>query len=191
MTTGPTDWEPARKRFSVSEYHRLAQLGFIGPDERTELIEGEIIPMAPIGPEHASHTRHLVQLLSSVLGESAIVDAQNPVQLGEESEPQPDVSVLRPREDYYADAHPTPDDVLLLVEISDTSLAFDRQTKVPMYARHGIAVVWLVDLQNRAVEVYEQPLEGVYERVHVLRGAASVEHDALGLEFEARDLFIK
>ena len=190
MTTDSAAWAPTRKRFSVDDYHRLAELGFIAPDERTELIQGEIIPMAPIGPRHAGHTRRLLQILSSRIGDAGVVDAQNPVRLGDESEPQPDLTVLRPRDDFYAAAHPTPEDVLLLIEVSDTSLSFDRRTKVPLYAEHAIAVVWLVDVENGAVEVYEQPVNGVYEQVHVCRGTAIVVHEGLGPRFEARELLI-
>lgn len=160
----------------------------MAPDERTELIEGEIFPMAPIGARHASHTRRLLRLLTDAIGDRAIVDAQNPILLGDDSQPQPDLTVLRSRDDFYADSHPTSQDVLLLIEVCDTSARFDRQTKVPLYARHGIPCVWLVDLNDHVVEVYEHPTEGVYERVHVLRGTAMVENSSLDLRFAAGDL---
>lgn len=148
---------PAPHRFTVDEYHRMAELGLWGEDDQIELVEGEIIDMSPIGPRHAACVRRLNDRLSQRVRERATLGVQDPVRLSDLSEPQPDIAVLRHRSDYYADAHPGPGDVLLLIEVADTSVAFDRGTKVPLYARAGVPGVWLVDLDGEAVEVFEGP----------------------------------
>jgi len=157
-----------RHRFSVEDYHRMAQAGILGEDDRVELIDGEIVDMAPIGPRHAGTVKRLADLLSGALRGRAILSVQDPVRLGERSEPQPDVALLRPRADYYASGHPTAADVLLVVEVAETSADYDRQVKVPLYARHGVAEAWLVDLAAGAVEVYRGPGAGSYGEVRTL-----------------------
>ena len=121
--------------------------------------------MAPIGPGHSGHTMRLTSLFTSRLGGRVIVSVQNPIILSRYGEPQPDVVLLRPRPDCYTTSHPTPGDVLLVVEVSDTTLAYDRDVKVPLYAAAGILEVWLVDLQGRRVLVYRQPVDGTYRDV--------------------------
>lgn len=179
-----------RRRFTVDEYYRMAETGILSPEDRVELIEGEVVEMIPIGSSHAGHVKCLVQLLSEAVGDNAIVGVQDPIRLGDHSEPEPDISLLEPRDDFYASAHPTADDVLLLIEVADTSLEYDRTVKIPLYAKHGVESVWLLNLEDEAVEVYEKPDEKGYQVSHTLRSDASVEHPELGLEFEARDLFI-
>jgi Uma2 family endonuclease len=153
-----------RRLFTVDEYHRMAQAGILSEDDRIELIEGEIVWMSPIGSRHARCVRLLNRILSKGVGDRAIVDVQNPIRLGERSEPQPDVALLKPRPDFYAGLHPGPDDVLLLVEVMEHSAAYDREVKVPLYARFGIPEVWLVDLEEEVVEVYQAPSPQGYQR---------------------------
>jgi len=139
---------------------------------RTELIDGEIIEMAPIGAPHAGITKRLIDIFSRQVGNAAIVDAQDPVVLGTSSEPQPDLALLRPREDFYVKSHPGSKDVLVLIEISDTTLTYDRETKMPLYARASIPEVWLIDLNGKNLHVYRHPEEGRYsarERAKDLR----------------------
>ncbi|MGH9154512.1 MAG: Uma2 family endonuclease [Acidimicrobiales bacterium] len=116
----------ARHRFSVDDYYRMAESGVLGPGDRVELIEGEIVEMSPIGSRHAACLRRLVALFSEGTRGRAILSVQDPVRLDQHSEPQPDLALLRPRPDYYADGHPGPGDVLLLVEVCDTTWAFDQ-----------------------------------------------------------------
>ena len=145
-----------RHRWTVKAYHQLA--GYIfDEDTRVELIEGTIYDRAPIGSLHAALVTHLVRLFDRAVGEAAVVSVQNPVVLGEHSEPEPDIMLLRPKADFYAAAHPRPADVLLIVEISDSSLRYDRETKVPLYARHGIPEVWLIDVESQRLSVYHTP----------------------------------
>jgi Uma2 family endonuclease len=140
----------------------MGEAGILGEDDRVELIDGEILAMTPIGPRHAHCVRRLIALLTSRVATSAIVDVQNPLVLGEHSEPQPDVVLLRPRPDFYRHSHPGPQDVLLVIEVADSSSDYDRTVKVPQYARAGIWEVWLIDLAARVVEVYRGPSGGEY-----------------------------
>jgi len=162
-----------RRRFSTEEYHRMVQAGILHEDDRVELIEGEIVEMAPIGSYHASRVILLNRLFSQRVGERAIVGVQSPIHLGEHSEPQPDIVLLRPRPDFYANSHPSPEDILLLIEVAVTSLDYDREVKVPLYARAGIGETWLVvpsashalsevegsgqALAGESIEVYRRP----------------------------------
>jgi Uma2 family endonuclease len=156
---------PRRHRLSVEAYHRMGEAGILAPDARVELIEGEIIDMAPIGSRHAGTVKHLARILQRAVGDLAIVQIQDPVSLDDHSEPQPDVALLRPRRDFYKSAHPRPADVLLIIEVAEASLRYDGEVKVPLYARHAIPEVWLVDLEGRCLMRYRDPREGVYARV--------------------------
>ena len=178
-----------RRRFTVDEYHRMGQVGILGEDDRLELLEGEIVEMAPIGSRHQATVDRLTRLFSSRVADEAMVRVQGPVQLDGDSEPQPDVSLLRRRDDFYASAHPGPGDVLLLVEVSDTSTEYDREVKVPLYARHGIPEVWLVDLESEAVEVYRGPAAQGYQHVsQSVRGQGLSPEFFPGLELAVDDI---
>src|SRR5688572_716064 len=141
--------QPTRRRFTVDEYYQMGEAGILTEDDRVELIKGEIIQMPPIGSPHASHLLRISRLFNRFFLEQALIPMQNPLRLGERSEPIPDLMLLRLRPDLYAKGHPTPEDVLLLVEVSDTTLAYDQGTKVPLYARHGVSEVWVVDIKDR------------------------------------------
>jgi Uma2 family endonuclease len=148
---------PARHPLTVMDFHKMGEAGIFPPGARVELINGEIIDMAPIGSPHAGKVKRLNNLLTRILGDQAIIDLQNPVILGDLSEPQPDIAVLRPRADFYEQAHPRADDVLLLIEVADTTARYDREIKMPLYARHGIVEVWLLDLEHGQLEIYREP----------------------------------
>jgi Uma2 family endonuclease len=149
--------EPSPHRFTVGEYEALGRLEEFWDGPRLELIEGEIVEMTPIGPDHAWNVMWLATEFVSRLGGRAVVRTQLPLRLGDLSEPEPDLTLLVPPLDRYRRRHPVAEDVLLLIEVSNSSLRFDRQTKVPLYARHGVAEVWIVDLAGETVEVYRQP----------------------------------
>ena len=146
-----------RHKLNVAEYYRMAEAGILGPAQRCELIEGEVIDMAPIGSRHGGAVKYLIFALTRAVGSQAVVSAQDPVGLSPFSEPQPDLALLRPRADFYRSDHPRPEDVLLLVEVADTSLRYDLEVKVPLYARHGIAEVWVLDLAGMRVHVLRRP----------------------------------
>lgn len=159
--------ELSRRLFSIDEYHRMIDAGVLGPDDRLELLEGEIVEMSPIGSRHAACVNKLNVRFTRLLAGSAIVAIQNPVSISDSSELQPDISVLRLREDFYASAHPGPDDILLIIEVSDTSLDYDRRIKVPLYAMAGIPEVWLIDLEQGTVHVYKNATQGGFASVEI------------------------
>ena len=148
--------ELPRHLWTVEEYHRMGEVGLLDADTRVELIEGEIVEMAPIGDAHAATSNRLNRLLVLAVGERGIVAVGNPVRLSQRSEPQPDFSVLRPRADYQTKG-PRPEDVMLAVEVSDTTLRRDRRVKLALYARAGIPEFWIVNLEVREVEIYRSP----------------------------------
>jgi Uma2 family endonuclease len=151
-----------RRLFTVEEYHLMGEADILGEDDRVELIEGEIVQMAAIGTRHASCVKRLNRRFSVIPEDSAILGIQDPIQLTERTEPQPDVVLLQPRADYYETAHPIPSEVLLLIEVSDRTIDFDRDVKVPNYARSGIQEVWLWDLEVNCLEVYRCPTANGY-----------------------------
>jgi Uma2 family endonuclease len=155
----------ARHRFSVHEYYQLADADILSREDRVELIEGEIIDMSPIGIRHISCVDGLVDLLTHLPTRDWMLRVQSPVRLDEHSEPQPDIALLKRRSDFYRTSPSTPADVLLVIEVSDSSIGYDRDIKVPPYARAGIPEVWLVDLTTNRIEVYSQPVNGTYQSV--------------------------
>ena len=178
-----------RRLFTVREFHQMADAGVFREDDRVELLGGEIVEMTPIGRRHAGCVNYLNRAFSDVLGSTFLVSVQNPVTVDEHSEPQPDVAVLRFRQDFYRDAHPGPADVLLVVEVADTSAEVDRAEKVPLYARAAIPEVWLVDLQADAVDVYGQPSPAGYrDHVRVGRGGRLTAVAVSGIDLPASDV---
>lgn len=149
--------QPERRRFTVDEYERMAEDGILGEDERIELIEGEIVAMAAMNARHAGCVAALTDLLPPRLGTAAQVRVQLPVAIPPRDVPEPDVAVVRARGDHYRRKHPGPGDVLLLIEVADTSLAYDRAVKLPIYARAGIPEVWLADLAGHGIERHAEP----------------------------------
>lgn len=144
------------RRFTVGEYERMVDVGILTEEDRVELVGGEIVDISPIGSRHAAQVRLLAGVLQRVAGDRAIVSIQAPIRLDDASEPQPDLALLRPRGDFYATGHPGSEDVRLVVEVADTSVEFERNVKVPLYARAGIPLIWLIDVSGPGViEVYE------------------------------------
>jgi Uma2 family endonuclease len=154
-----------RHRLTVSDYHRMSETGVLSADSRVELIEGEVLDMAPMRSRHASAVGRLVETFSGAVRGQALVWCQLPLHLGDYSEPEPDLMLLQPRADYYADAHPTAADVLLLIEVSDTTARYDRGIKLNLYARHGVCEVWIVDLDNGLMRTYRNPRGDTYTEV--------------------------
>jgi Uma2 family endonuclease len=155
-----------RHLLSVSDYYRMAETNILSEDEHVELINGELFDMAPIGSFHAGLVTRLSRLLIKNLGELAIVTVQNPLYLSEFSAPEPDIAVLKPRADDYMQSLPTAQDVLLLIEVADTSLHYDRNIKLPLYAKHQIPEVWLCDVKEKRLDIYQQP-DNDYYRLHL------------------------
>ena len=163
------DGTPPRRQFTVDEYERMIAAGIIREGERVELVEGEIVHMAAMGGAHAACVRRTDRWFERRVGEHAIVSVQCPIRLPPRGEPEPDIALLRPRADFYAAQHPGPGDVLLVIEVSDATLAYDRRVKVPMYARAGVSELWVVDVQAGTVEVHRDPRGNHYQQVALYR----------------------
>lgn len=158
-----------KRLFTVEEYRRMVQAGILSEDDPVELLEGGIVMMAPIGSRHAGCVTRLTRLFSDQVEERGLVSVRNPVHLSEYSEPEPDLAVLRPRPDFYAEGHPRPADILLVVEVAETQVEVEREVRVPLYARYRVPEVWLVDLEGEAVEVYWQPSPDGYREARRLQ----------------------
>ncbi len=160
-----------KRVFSTGEYHKMTEAGILLEDDCVELIEGEIIKMSPIGSRHAACVKRINALLNHRISGAEIVSVQDPILLSDYSEPEPDIALLKFREDFYAQSLPAVNDVLLIIEVADTSIEYDRDVKLPLYARSGIPAVWLVDLSCDTVEVYSEPASGAYPKCdHLHRG---------------------
>ena len=149
--------EPQRRKFTVAEYYRMGEAGILGPEERVELIEGKILVMAPIGPSHAWRVDSSADYITRRLDTRFIVRNQNPIHLDDGSEPQPDLTVMLRRPEGYFNAHPTPADVLLVIEVADSSLEFDRGVKAHLYGRAGIPETWVKNLPEDCIERFTEP----------------------------------
>lgn len=161
----------ARHSFTVEQYYQMAEVGILDITKGTELIEGEIVDMSPMGRLHAACIAKATRSLIRILPEMTDVRVQLPINLSDRSEPQPDLALVYYREDYYASGHPQSNDILLLIEVSDSTLKYDREVKLPLYAKSGIPEVWIVNLGEQIVEVYRQPCGDAYGVVqHYQRG---------------------
>ena len=175
----------AKRRFTVDEYYRMAEAGIISADDRVELIEGEIIAMSPIGSRHAACVVRLVKYLSPI-SDRVLLWVQNPIRIGRYSEPEPDVVLLRPQDDFYATSHPTPGDVYLVIEVADTSVEYNRDTKLPLYAAAGIPEYVLINLPKDDIEHYAQLANGQYQFVRIIkRGEAFTSRVISGFTLSA------
>jgi len=165
--------------FTVDEYHRMSEAGILSEDDRVELIGGEIIKMSPIGKYHAACVKRLNSVLNRRVGEYAIISVQDPIRLNDYSEPEPDIALLKPRDDFYAQELPTAEDVLLIIEVADTSVEYDRNVKLPLYAKANIAETWLANIREDRMEAYSQPVNGTYQNVRVIKRGETLSPEAL------------
>jgi Uma2 family endonuclease len=154
-----------KKRFTADEYQRMGQVGILSSDDRVELIDGEVVTMTPIGARHVACVNHATRALVRAAGDDAIVQAQSSVRLDPYAEPEPDLVLLRPRTDFYASRLPGPDDILLIIEIADSSIEYDRDVKTRVYAAAGITEYWLADLNANVVWRYSSPERGSYRSI--------------------------
>lgn len=178
MSTVLSDRLP-RRRITVNEYHRMVEIGSLAPAARVELIEGEILEMPPMGSRHTAVVHRLRDLLDAAVGEQAAVRVQSPLQLGPSSEPEPDLALVKRRADYYAGSHPTAADTILVIEVSETTLNRDRTLKQPLYARHGIPELWIVDMKSCRLHIFRSPADGGYTRVSSIDEPGPTVPDAL------------
>jgi Uma2 family endonuclease len=185
-----TTVELKRRRFTLEEYHRMGEVGIFHEDDRVELIEGEIVEMSPIGRLHAATVDRIANVFSRRLGERAIVRVQNPIVFTNlVSEPQPDVTLLVPLADFYASGHPGPSDILLVVEVMDSTVAYDHGVKLRLYARAGVAEVWLANVNTHRIEGYRQPGPEGYGESRVFQEDERLSIQAFpDVTFTAREL---
>ena len=188
--SGPAVEIYQRHRLTVHDFHRMGEAGILPVEGRLELIEGEIIAKAPIGSRHAAIVTRANMLFVQAVAGRAIVSVRNPIILGEHSEPEPDLALIQLREDFYALALPRADEVFLIVEVADTTLRYDREIKIPLFARHGIPEVWLIDVEGRTLTVFETPADGRYRNEHRVRPSGALAPKALpGVEVDMSRLF--
>jgi Uma2 family endonuclease len=180
----------AKRWITADEYERMGEAGIFPPGARLELIKGEIYEMSPIGSSHAACVKYLSRLLNELFGKDFIVGTQDPIRLDDFSEPQPDVTLLRWRDDFYRSAHPTPADVLLVLEVADTTVETDRKVKVPLYARAGIPEAWLVNIPDETVEIYSAVADDAYQvTVKRVRGEQAQSATLKELVVSVEELF--
>jgi Uma2 family endonuclease len=169
----------ARRHFNVTEYYRMTEAGILSESDRVELIDGEVIEMSPIGSRHAACVDRLNQALSLFAGKNLIVRVQNPIRLNEYAELQPDLCLLQPRADFYAQAHPIAADARLVVEVADSSIKFDREVKLPLYAQASVPEVWIVNLPADAVEIYAHPSGEKYQKSRELKRGEVINSETI------------
>jgi Uma2 family endonuclease len=157
-----------RHRITVDDYYRMSEVGLFAPDARVELINGEVLDMAPMGTRHSSILRRLTPLLQEATGKRAQVSSQLPLRLSKASEPEPDISVLKPRADFYASSHPTGPDCFLVIEVSESTLAYDVKIKAPLYAKHGVTEYWVIDIEQKALRRFAGPKDGDWTDITVV-----------------------
>lgn len=179
-----------RRLFTVSDYYKMAEVGILSPDDRVELIRGEILKMSPIKSPHAGIVNELSELLILALSGRATVTVQNPLRINKNSEPEPDIVVAKYRKDKYRAAHPRPEDVFLLIEVADSSLSFDRNVKTPLYAQAGIPEYWIVNLNDRQIEVFRSPAEGEYQEKQIVKHTETAVCSTIEFTVPADRLFL-
>jgi Uma2 family endonuclease len=168
----------------------MRETGILAEDDRVELLDGEVYVMSPIGPSHVALVNRLNKIIMRQIEDDAIISIQNPVQLDDYSEPQPDVAILSLRDDYYDQALARPDDILLIVEVADTSLDYDRDQKLPRYAASNVAEVWIIDVERQTIEQYSQPLQGQYTQLNkILLGNTVTSKTSPIVQFTTDQLF--
>ncbi|MBM0107402.1 Uma2 family endonuclease [Steroidobacter sp. S1-65] len=189
VTNAISDSVHCPHRFSVEQYYRMAEVGLLEPDARTELIEGEIYHMPPMGCRHAATVAWLRDQLMKVVGEGALVLEQYPLRLNRHTEPQPDLILARPRRGRYRDAHPTARDVLLVIEVSDSTWLYDREVKMPLYAAYGVQDAWLVDLGVTQLDCYSAPHGGAFVEQVSTRAPGTLVVPSLDVSVDLAELF--
>lgn len=162
------------KKFTIEQYHKMGESNIFHPEERLELIKGEIIKMSPVGLKHITAINRLTNLLVYELHQKALISVQNSIQLDDYSEPQPDVVLAKPRADFYGNQPIKPEDIYLLIEVSDSTIKYDRKVKIPLYAENKIEEVWLVNLNNNTLEVYREPENNSYQNFQKLNSKKAI-----------------
>jgi Uma2 family endonuclease len=182
---------------TVEQYYRMAEAGYFSPEQRVELINGEIIYMSPIGRKHGSCVARLQRLFQRIfdrnLIEDGIIWTQNSIAIDQNSEPQPDIAILKFRDDFYEEQLPTPDDILLIIEVADSTISYDRNVKIPLYGSFGIIEAWIVDVNKRTLTRYTQPSKTGYgsSEVFTVNDAIVWNDQKIDLKDILRDISLK
>lgn len=181
-----------RRLFSVDEYHKLAEKGILPEGDNVELIDGEIIKMAPIGSRHAAFVDFISELFRSLINKKVIIRVQNPVYIDDFSEPEPDIAIVKFRKDFYIKSHPRFEDILLIIEVAESSIEYDREIKLPKYAKALIAEVWILIIPESRLEVYRNPINGKYREVLILNKTDKISPLSFkNIKIAVEDLFVK
>ncbi|MDW3648448.1 MAG: Uma2 family endonuclease [Bacteroidia bacterium] len=178
----------ARRLINVEEYHLMSEVGILKREDRVELIQGEIFTISPIGSKHAGHVKRINRILNKLPENEVIISVQDPVKLNDFSEPEPDIAILKFRADDYTDSHPGPEDIILIIEVADSSLEYDQQLKLPNYALANIPVCWIVDLENGQIEVYTNPKDGNYSTKDLKKHVDVLRIQGFDLEILVSDI---
>lgn len=180
--------QPRRLRFSVDEYYKMIELGMLKDYEKAEIIDGELIQKMTIGDKHAAVVNKLTRLFIKNVSDDVLVSIQNPLRLSDFNEPEPDL-VLADLTKYDGSRHPRPEEVILLIEVSDSTLKYDRDSKVPLYAEAGIPEVWIINLPNNIIEIHQKPSNGLYQLVKIFKPDEIVNSEKLpNLSFSVKDI---
>lgn len=177
-----------RKKFTVKEYYKMAESGILKPVDRVELLDGDIITMSPIKSKHAGIVTHLLELLILDLVGKATILSQSPITLSDYSEPEPDIVIAKFKEDRYRSDHPTPSEIFLLIEVSDSTLLIDRKTKKNLYAEANIPEYWIFDVKNKLVEVFRSPVDGKYTNTVIFK-TGSLKSDQVDFQLDVEKMF--
>ncbi|MEQ8470585.1 MAG: Uma2 family endonuclease [Marinoscillum sp.] len=177
-----------KRLLNADEYQLMSEAGILKPSDKVELINGEIIKMSPIGSRHAAVVDRINRLLHNLTDEQSIVRVQAPIVAGDMSQPEPDISILKSRDDFYATQHPRGADIYLVIEVTDTTYDFDESVKSRIYAEAGIPEFWLVDLRNDLMEIKSQPENGIYKQTQLLVAGDAYQFQLLGFQITINDL---
>lgn len=168
-----------RKRFRVEEFHKMTELGILPEESGWEIVDGYLIDKMSIGSKHASTVKRLNRILTKLVKDNAIVSVQDPIRLDDYNEPEPDIALLKPREDFYSKNHPLPQEILLLIEVSDSTIEYDRKIKKTLYAKAGITEFWIINLQDDTLEFYSQPKNGNYRLARILESGETLKLNSI------------
>jgi len=179
-----------KRLITVEEYHKMAEVGILKPEDRVQLINGEIYTMSLVSSLHAAHVKRLNNLFNKILGARTIIGVQDPITIGDHSEPEPDISILHFRKDFYANDHPNPEDVHFLIEVSLSTIRLDKAVKKKLYSSANIPEYWIVNLEEEQVEIYRQPINGEYATEQILNKEDTIFLEKFDLKIEVAKLVL-
>ncbi len=178
-----------QRLITVAEYHKMIKTGILQPHDKVELLNGQLIKMSPIGSEHAACVEKISELLKRLLPSNIMVRSQNPIILGDLSEPEPDLSIVKRKDNFYADSHPTSDDTFWVFEVADSTLDKDKEVKSTLYAKSNIPFYAIVNLEEKEVILYQQPRKGWYTKNNIISLEGTIELSPFDLVVEVKSLF--